>query len=374
MSNKKVAAAIVTYNRLELLKESLAAVLNQTDYLSHVIVVNNMSTDGTKEYLESLDDPRVVPYNSTENLGGAGGFNQAVRLFAEELDDDYVWLMDDDTIVQPDALKYLVDFISDNPQIGFVNSVVRWGTAEGNPSWMNVPAPRSFTWQSYLNSENPGVEVVNSTFVSVMFSREMVAMIGLPQKEYFIWGDDMEYTNRIADVNRGYTVLKSVAVHKSKENSMPGDVVRESDDSRLWRYSYEFRNRVLTARRISKKELNRVLLGAFRYDFLRVAIKPNVKFRGKKLRMILAGLWKGLSFHPRIEFAKGLHNPNVRSINAIVQAYELAHPAERVTLDKEIELVDHYSLDDLKGINAAADRFIADYEAKLAARYKSGEE
>ena len=148
----------------------------------------------------------MIVYNSEENLGGAGGFNKAVRLFAEETQDDYVWLMDDDTIAEPDALKYLVDFITENDHVGFVNSVVRWGSRDGHPSWMNVPAPRAFTWQYHMHQENPGIEVVNSTFVSVLFSRKTVAMVGLPQKEYFIWGDDMEYTNRIADVKRGYTV------------------------------------------------------------------------------------------------------------------------------------------------------------------------
>ena len=94
MTGNKVSAAIVTYNRLDLLKESLAAVLNQTDYLSHVIVINNMSNDGTEEYLNELEDERLVVFNSKENLGGAGGFNKAVRLFAEETDDDFVWLME----------------------------------------------------------------------------------------------------------------------------------------------------------------------------------------------------------------------------------------------------------------------------------------
>lgn len=362
MTDKKVTAAIVTYNRLALLKESLAAVLNQTDYLSHVIVVNNKSDDGTKEYLATISDPRVLVYNSPENLGGAGGFNQAVRLFMEQLDDDYVWLMDDDTMVEPDALKYLVDFMDEHQHVGFVNSVVRWGARNGNPSWMNVPAPRVFTWQTALNYDNPGIEVVNSTFVSVMFSRAMVNKVGLPQKEYFIWGDDMEFTNRIADVDRGYTVVKSVAVHKSKENSMPGDIIREKDGSRLWRYRYEFRNRVLTARRISKREMRLVAWGALRYELPRVLLKRNIKFRWQKAGMIINGVFKGLAFNPEIEYVNGKPKEPIRSINALLRAYQLANPDERVTLDRELEIIDTYQLDDLRGKTAKADQFIADYK------------
>ncbi|MGX7051138.1 glycosyltransferase family 2 protein [Leuconostoc palmae] len=315
MTEKTVAAAIVTYNRLPLLKESLAAVLAQTKYLSHVIVVNNLSDDGTKEYLDSLTDERVIAYHASENLGGAGGFNQAVRLFGEQLQDDYVWLMDDDTIPEKDALEHLVDFSELHPDAGFVNSQVRWGSVTGNPSWMNVTAPRAFTWQRYLaNSEILGIEVVNSTFVSVMFAREMVAMVGLPQKEYFIWGDDMEYTNRIADIKRGYMVIDSIAVHKSKENTKPGDILAEKDATRLWRYDYEYRNRVLTARRISTKEMIKVIINAFIYDWRRTLLKRNIPFRAKKLGMIVRGIWRGIFFNPDIEYAAGLHQPKLTSL------------------------------------------------------------
>ncbi|WP_220738592.1 glycosyltransferase family 2 protein [Leuconostoc miyukkimchii] len=324
MTEKTVAAAIVTYNRLELLKESLAAVLAQTKYLSHVIVVNNLSTDGTKEYLDNLDDERVVVYHASENLGGAGGFNQAVRLFGEKLQDDFIWLMDDDTIPEAAALEHLVDFMLTHPKSGFVNSQVRWGSVTGNPSWMNVTAPRAFTWQRYLtDTKNPAVEVVNSTFVSVMFSREMVAMVGLPQKEYFIWGDDMEYTNRIADIQRGYMVMNSLAIHKSKENTKPGDIVAEVDDTRLWRYNFEYRNRVLTARRISKKEMIKTLMVAIVRDFRKTLLKSGVAYRGKKLGVIIRGLWRGLFFNPAIEYAEGLRKPKTKSLH-----------------DKEMDLLD----------------------------------
>lgn len=363
MTNKNVTAAIVTYNRVDLLKEALTAVLNQTDYLNHVIVVNNKSTDETADYLATVTDPRVIVYNSEENLGGAGGFNKAVRLFAEETQDDYVWLMDDDTIAEPDALKYLVDFITENDHVGFVNSVVRWGSRDGHPSWMNVPAPRAFTWQYHMHQENPGIEVVNSTFVSVLFSRKTVAMVGLPQKEYFIWGDDMEYTNRIADVNRGYTVLKSIVVHKSKENTMPGDIVREQDDSRLWRYNYEYRNRVLTARRVSKHELLRTVVNALRYDLRAVLFGGHVKYRWQKVKMIVSGTFRGIQFNPDIEYVAGLREYDVRSINKLLRARYLSDPQAIITLDQDIDFIENYTYEDFLNKTPEADKYIMQIKA-----------
>lgn len=375
MTGNKVSAAIVTYNRLELLKESLAAVLNQTDYLSHVIVINNMSNDGTGEYLNSLDDDRLVVFHSQENLGGAGGFNQAVRMFMTDTEDDFVWLMDDDTIAQPDALKYMVDFANANAPVGFVNSLVRWGSLDGRPSWMNVQGPRVFAWPMHLNDvENPGMEVVNSSFVSVMIPREIVEMVGLPQKEYFIWGDDIEYTNRIADIHRGYTATRSVVVHKSKENTMPGDIVREEDENRLWRYEYEFRNRMLTARRIKKRDMLNVAKAGIRFDLRAVLLAKGVKFRLKKAGMIIKGTWHGFFFNPEIQFVPGMKNYDVRSINDLLNARYLANPTKRITLDEEMDIIDNGKLSDYAGKNAKVDAFLkqleVDKQARIAADQK----
>ena len=51
MEALKVICVIVTYNRLELLKESVAAVMQQTYPLHRVVIVDNHSTDGTDNYL-----------------------------------------------------------------------------------------------------------------------------------------------------------------------------------------------------------------------------------------------------------------------------------------------------------------------------------
>lgn len=57
---EKIAAVIVTYNRLELLKECLQAVQEQSKKVYSIVVVNNASTDGTTEFLETIDDARLV--------------------------------------------------------------------------------------------------------------------------------------------------------------------------------------------------------------------------------------------------------------------------------------------------------------------------
>ena len=108
-NTKKVIAVIVTYNRKELLKESINALLKQNYKNLRILIIDNNSTDGTKEHIsEELKNENVIYENTGENLGGAGGFNYGMKL-AANMDCDYVWIMDDDCIVHKDSLQELVN-------------------------------------------------------------------------------------------------------------------------------------------------------------------------------------------------------------------------------------------------------------------------
>ena len=71
MEALKVICVIVTYNRLELLKESVAAVMQQTYPLHRVVIVDNHSTDGTDNYLAGLSqNPLFHIVTLEKNTGG----------------------------------------------------------------------------------------------------------------------------------------------------------------------------------------------------------------------------------------------------------------------------------------------------------------
>ncbi len=107
--NQKVSAVIVTFNRLALLKEVIESLQQQETAISHLIVVDNASESDTQSYLESLGD-RIEYVRLPNNIGGAGGFNAGIRYFMAHTSDDFVWLMDDDTVPQSDTLSQLLAF------------------------------------------------------------------------------------------------------------------------------------------------------------------------------------------------------------------------------------------------------------------------
>ena len=193
-TNKKIMAIVVTYNRKELLKECINALLNQSYKNCDILIVDNASTDGTKEYIENeMKNKRVHYVNTGANIGGAGGFNYGMKE-AYKLGCAYMWLMDDDCIVHEDSLEQLLKADSElNGEYGFLASKVLW--KDNQVCKMNIPRITLSKKVQDFNSDM--VNICMATFVSLFVKSEVVKLVGLPIKEFFIWSDDLEYTRRI---------------------------------------------------------------------------------------------------------------------------------------------------------------------------------
>lgn len=129
------AAVVVTYNRMELLKQNIKKLLEQS-YPCDILVVDNASTDGTDKAMLSMEEAGMLLYRNTEaNLGGAGGFNFGMR-WAVEAGYSYIWVMDDDCLPSPDALEKLMeaDKLLDG-NYGWLSSVALW--TDGRECKMN---------------------------------------------------------------------------------------------------------------------------------------------------------------------------------------------------------------------------------------------
>ena len=102
---RRLVAVVVTYNRLDKLKDTIARLLESPPQeLSAVVVVDNASTDGTGAWLASQDDPRLDVQVSATNRGGAGGFERGMRRAMEAHAPDWLVVMDDDGRPAPGAL------------------------------------------------------------------------------------------------------------------------------------------------------------------------------------------------------------------------------------------------------------------------------
>ncbi len=291
-----ILAVINTHNRLALLQECVHAVRTQTHPVSGILVINNGSTDGTAEWLQQQADIKSI---TQPNKGGSFGFCTGIRE-AYAQGPDWIWLMDDDTVPTPTALEALVaqlDSLGDEAEhFGFLSSKVIWVDGEEH-SKNRVPLLKQ---QPSIN--NGQLQLAKSgTFVSLFLSRKAIEQTGLPLKDFFIWFDDVEYTERIRlnGLKGGY-VPTSVVVHKTPDNlhnSMFTD-----DKNALWKYRYGIRNKLYM--RKSKK-------GTFVYymyllkNLLWVPLQVATKRKSDRWAFIQT-LWKGsldsLKFQPKKEY------------------------------------------------------------------------
>ena len=88
-----VAAIIPTYNRRDLLRRCLKALLAQTTALDEIVVVDNGSTDGTDQMM-AVDFAKITCVRLPSNQGSAGGFHHGVK-YAYGKGYEWLWLMDD---------------------------------------------------------------------------------------------------------------------------------------------------------------------------------------------------------------------------------------------------------------------------------------
>lgn len=294
---KKVIAVVVTYNRKELLKECIENLINQDYNNLEILVIDNHSTDGTKEFIkEYINDKKIIYMDTGANLGGAGGFNYGIRE-AYKIGCDFVWIMDDDCIVHKDTLSNLINADKKlNGKYGFLSSKVLW--KDNSICTMNIPK-RSFSrWVKDFDTNYQKISM--ASFVSLFVKSEIIKEIGLPIKDFFIWTDDWEYTRRISRKYKCYYITNSIVTHKSKLNE--GASIATVDGERLNRFKYMYRNDVVLFRRegIKGKILLsiRILVHKFRI------IKSDKKDKKKRIQIINNAIEEGRKFYPEIEHVK----------------------------------------------------------------------
>lgn len=299
---KKVGCVIVTYNRVDLLKQCIEAVLKQDYPLDKIIIIDNCSTDDTKEYLDRIEGNNIICYRLEKNLGGAGGFNFGIKE-AIKFDLQYLWIMDDDTIVESNSLSCMInnEKLGQIGKWGFLSSNVLW--TDNKPCIMNIPQ-KALIWNEFIC--DGFTKISSSSFVSLLIPVEVIKEVGLPIKDFFIWGDDLEYTLRISNnLLPGYLVHDSKVIHKMNSNKTI-DIVKDSID-RIDRYYYNYRNTTYIYRKmgIKKSIVNFMII----INSIKNVVIYSRKNKMKKIKIILKGFFAGLFFNPIVEgITKEMYN------------------------------------------------------------------
>lgn len=194
-----VAIAAVTYKRPELLALLLQSIVEMELKPEYVIIVDNASGDTTPEVVEGFrellgtntrGEERLIYSLQEENTGGSGGFSVGTQL-AYDTGAEWIWLMDDDVAVEPDALLKLYPWTR------------RFDVVQGRRyNFDGAPFYWQYDFNTALGAPNPiakehfkdGYMPMNTLcFEGGMFRRSIPEQIGIPDPRFFIYWDDAVY-------------------------------------------------------------------------------------------------------------------------------------------------------------------------------------
>lgn len=214
----RILAAVVTHNRCELLGRCLDHIEAQTRAPDGILVVNNASTDGTFEMLEV----RGTPFITQENVGSAGGWHRCIQAALDQ-GFDAVWLMDDDGFPDEHALAALERSLIDG--VACASSIVVKEYAPGQFVFpfpvldkTGLPAlwrrPRKLRYVKELATRaSEGTYPFAHFFNGALIDLNAVREVGNVNRDFFIFGDEVDYFFRLRQVGKVISVLDALHYH-----------------------------------------------------------------------------------------------------------------------------------------------------------------
>lgn len=250
----KIVAVVVTYNRKRLLQRCMDALLHQSLEIWKICVIDNASTDGTKEMLHSLQitHPDKIEYvRLQENKGGAGGFYEGFR-WADTLKNwDWLLVMDDDAAPEPEYTEKLIKKSKEYPEIkSFIGTEYVGDTdriAYGGRRYIDKESTMRTMIVPKKEYEKEYFYTDTAVFVGLMIHRNIVQKAGYPDASFFIYYDDTDYCFKMRPFTKIMHVTDARIVHRENYET---DVAVEG--RKTWRLFYLYRNELVIKKRYIK--------------------------------------------------------------------------------------------------------------------------
>jgi GT2 family glycosyltransferase len=187
-----VSVVVVNWNGEGYIAECVESVLNQTCLSRELIVVDNGSTDGSREYLERQQSSSLRLISLPTNHGFAGGSNEGIRASRGE----FIALLNNDAVADSRWLDRLVEAL--NPGTGMVASKILFYARRNvidktghlfYPDGLNRGRGAGETDCGQFDS--PG-EILFPDGCAALYRRRMLEEIGLFDEQFFAYGDDAD--------------------------------------------------------------------------------------------------------------------------------------------------------------------------------------
>lgn len=234
-SENKVSIIIVTYNSVQDIQPCIQSIRSNTGVSHEIIIVDNNSTDGTHQYLNTLKDVNVIL--NSKNNGFSCATNQGIKVSSGQ----YVIFLNPDTVVTRDWAQRMMSHFKEG--VGAVGPVSNYVAGLQKVEFyrkepvigeidINTLAEKLYQW-------NKGKEVETKLLIGfcLMIKKDVIANIGMLDEDLFLGSDDLEYSWRLR--NNGYSLVvatdtfiyhKGQSSFKSEPDQKMTQFTQESQD------------------------------------------------------------------------------------------------------------------------------------------------
>ena len=208
LSNKLVSIIIPTYNRGNIIQETINSILNQTYQNFQVFIIDDGSTDNTKKIIHSFRDQRIEYIFQNHSGLPATGRNIGLK----KANGDYVAFLDSDDLWFPRKLELQIKLFEKNPEILLIATNGVLFPRKYNNKVLSLKKNTKVSFKQLLEKNI----IINS---SVLLKKEVIENIGLLDENLKLkYGEDFDYWLRLLRFrDNSILVIKEVLV-KYREN------------------------------------------------------------------------------------------------------------------------------------------------------------
>ncbi len=201
MAKPMLSIVIVNWNAGQYLQDCLASIFSNSGLRDEfdIWIVDNASTDGSVEWVRQ-HYPLVNLIVNHTNIGFAGANNQALNSCSGK----YVLLLNPDTVLLPDSIAYLLEFMEAHPVVGICGPKLLNGDQTLQPSWSQFPNIWSELFGRQFRPRHPYPGKNRNEAYSVdwiggacfLIRRQVIDQVGQLDNQYFIYSEELDWCYR----------------------------------------------------------------------------------------------------------------------------------------------------------------------------------
>ena len=205
-----VCIILINYNSYDDTVECVRSLEKQKYTNYKIILVDNNSEDRNKLKTDLFLNQSCDVILSEANNGFAAGNNIGIKYAEEKYSPDYYWVLNNDTIVNPDCLKKLVEKdLHTKEKVGLITGRIMHYYDRNKIDYRGGFFDKTTGTAGYYSVENVhGERVSFATGCFWLLPRETIETVGLLSEEYFMYAEDTDYCCRI--LQAGYIMLYCV--------------------------------------------------------------------------------------------------------------------------------------------------------------------